>query len=261
MPEPDAPLLAARRLSVSYGGPAVVVDVNLEIAAGDLVGIVGPSGSGKSTLLKALLGTVDASEGAVERRSGTTLGFVPQVERIDWNFPVTVAETVAMSRARGLRTPWIGRRERAEVDEILERLGLGGLGRRHLKDLSGGQQQRVFVARALHAGADALLLDEPTSGLDVKTRHEVLHLLTELNRDGLTIVLTTHDLNGIAAHLPRIVCLNRSVLGVGAPTEVLVPVILERTYGAPMQVLEHGGMRVVVEAGPAPSAVVEDGVA
>ena len=102
-------------------------------------------------------------------------------------------------------------------------------------------------ARAMLAEPDLLLLDEPTSGVDVRTRHEILHLLGELHDGGLGIVLTTHDLNGIAAHLPRLVCLNRRVLGEGAPADVLVPEVLEATYGSPMEVLEHGGMRVVVD--------------
>jgi ABC-type Mn2+/Zn2+ transport system ATPase subunit len=135
---------------------------------------------------------------------------------------------------------------------VLGRLGLDdGLAGRHIRELSGGQQQRVFVARALLRRPDLLLLDEPTSGVDVRTRHEVLHLLGDLNADGLAIVLTTHDLNGIAAHLPHLVCLNTSVIGEGAPRDVLTPDVLERTYGAPMEVLEHGGMPVVVDvAGP-----------
>ena len=102
--------------------------------------------------------------------------------------------------------------------------------------------------RQLFTNAQVIFLDEPTSGLDVRTRHDVLHLLDDLNADGLTIVLTTHDLNGIAAHLPTVVCLNRSVIGAGSPEEVLVPDVLERTYGSPMEVLEHGGMRVVVDS-------------
>jgi energy-coupling factor transporter ATP-binding protein EcfA2 len=125
---------------------------------------------------------------------------------------------------------------------------MAGLGGRHIRELSGGQQQRVFLARALFTKAQVIFLDEPTSGLDVRTRHDVLHLLDDLNAQGLTIVLTTHDLNGIAAHLPTVVCLNRSVIGAGRPDEVLVPDVLERTYGSPMAILEHGGMRVVVDA-------------
>ncbi len=242
-------LIVVDHLTVNYdGGAPVLIDVDLTIEPGDLIGIVGPSGSGKSTLLKAMLGTVPAVSGSVRRQAGLAVGLVPQVETIDWNFPVTVAECVGMARARGLRMPWISKGERAEISSVLERLGMGGLARRHIRELSGGQQQRVFLARALFTNAQVIFLDEPTSGLDVRTRHDVLHLLDDLNADGLTIVLTTHDLNGIAAHLPTIVCLNKSVIGAGRPDEVLVPDVLERTYGSPMEVLEHGGMRVVVDA-------------
>ncbi len=242
-------LIVVDRLTVNYnGGAPVLIDVDLTVEAGDLIGIVGPSGSGKSTLLKAMLGTVSPVSGSVRRMQGLAVGLVPQVETIDWNFPVTVAECVGMARARGLRTPWITKRERVEIESVLDRLGMAELGRRHIRELSGGQQQRVFLARALFTNAQVIFLDEPTSGLDVRTRHDVLHLLDDLNSEGLTIVLTTHDLNGIAAHLPTVVCLNRSVIGAGSPEEVLVPDVLERTYGSPMEVLEHGGMRVVVDA-------------
>jgi ABC-type Mn2+/Zn2+ transport system ATPase subunit len=92
-------------------------------------------------------------------------------------------------------------------------------------------------------------MDEPTSGVDVRTRHEILHLLADLHASGLTILLTTHDLNGLAAHLPRLVCFNRTVVADGSPHEVLTPEVLERTYGAPMEVLAHGGLPVVLEHG------------
>jgi len=134
---------------------------------------------------------------------------------------------------------------------VLDQLGIGDLGDRHIRALSGGQQQRMFLARALMTDADVLLLDEPTSGLDVKTRHEVLHLLDELRRSGLAVVITTHDLNGFAAHLPTVVCLNVRVMGAGPPIEVLTPENLEATFGSPMQVLHHAGMPVVVD-GPVP---------
>ncbi len=242
-------LIVVDDLTVNYGGGApVLTNVDLTIEPGDLVGIVGPSGSGKSTLLHAMLGTVAPLSGSVRRTPGLAVGLVPQVESIDWSFPVTVSECVGMARARGLRTPWITRRERAEIAEVLDRLGMHDLGSRHIRELSGGQQQRVFLARALFTNAQVIFLDEPTSGLDVRTRHDVLHLLDDLNEQGLTIVLTTHDLNGIAAHLPTVVCLNRAVIGAGRPDDVLVPDVLERTYGSPMEILEHGGMRVVVDA-------------
>ncbi|MFK7918142.1 MAG: metal ABC transporter ATP-binding protein [Ilumatobacter sp.] len=244
-------LISADSITVDYGAEPVICDVDLTIERGDMIGIVGPSGSGKSTLLKALIGTIRPQVGSVIRGKGVTVGFVPQVEKIDWNFPVTVSECVGMARSKGLRTPWISKAERVEISDVLDRLGLHGLGSRHIRDLSGGQQQRVFLARALFTGAGVVFLDEPTSGLDVRTRHEVLHLLGDLNAEGVTIVLSTHDLNGIATHLPTIVCLNKRVVGAGPPEKVLVPDVLEQTYGSPMQILEHGGMRVVVDAGPA----------
>lgn len=249
------PLIVADSITVAYGTEPVICDVDLAIDSGDLIGIVGPSGCGKTTLLNAMLGGITPRTGTVVRRRGVTVGFVPQVETIDWNFPVTVAECVGMARARGWQTPWITKRERVEITDVLDRLGLHGLGRRHIRDLSGGQQQRVFIARALFTGAQVILLDEPTSGLDVRTRHDVLHLLRDLNAEGVTIVLSTHDLNGIATHLPTIVCLNKRVIGAGAPEDVLTPEVLELTYGSPMQILEHGGMRVVVDGGPNSSVI------
>ena len=93
----------------------------------------------------------------------------------------------------------------------------------------------VFIARALLGRPQLLVMDEPTSGVDVRTRHEILHLLGDLHRDGLAVLLTTHDLNGIAAHLPHLVCLNTEIIGSGSPAAVLTADILERTFGAPME--------------------------
>jgi ABC-type Mn2+/Zn2+ transport system ATPase subunit len=135
------------------------------------------------------------------------------------------------------------------VREVLEKLGIADVANRHIRELSGGQQQRVFLARAMFRQPDILIMDEPTAGVDVRTRHEVLHLLADLHADGLTILLTTHDLNGLAAHLPRLVCFNKTVLADGSPREVLTSTVLEATYGAPMEVLEHGGMPIVIDHG------------
>ena len=244
------PLLGMESVTADHGDGPVLEDIDLTVAPGEFIGIVGPSGSGKSSVLQVLLGTLRPSRGVVRRADRLRIGYVPQVERINWDFPVTVAQCVLMSRVHGRLAPWASREEKAEVARVLDRLGIGDLAGRHIRALSGGQQQRVFLARALLGDPDVLLLDEPTSGVDVRTRHDVLHLLGELHRDGLAIVLTTHDLNGIATHLPRVVCLNRRVMGAGAPAEVLTPEVLEATYGSPMEVLEHGGMRVVVDPPP-----------
>ena len=248
--QPTDTLMSVRRVSHAYDiGGVVLDDVTLHVRERQLTGIVGPSGSGKTTLLRVLLGSIAPLHGTVHRRVGLRVGYVPQVEAVNWSFPITVHEAVLMARPARRFRPWTTKQELAIVDGILDRLGIGALGSRHIRELSGGQQQRVFIARALIGSPDLLLMDEPTSGIDVRTRHEVLHLLEELNREGLAIVLTTHDLNGMAAHLPHLVCLNTTVQGEGPPSEVLTSEILERTYGAPMEVLQHAGMPLVIDGG------------
>jgi ABC-type Mn2+/Zn2+ transport system ATPase subunit len=243
-------LVRFEKVTCRYGRDPVLVNIDLSIAAGDFVGVVGPSGSGKTTLLRAIAGTIRPIAGRIARDRAAPVGYVPQVETVNWYFPVRVREAVLMSRIDGRRLPWSSKADVRDAHEVLERLGIDDLAGRHIRELSGGQQQRVFVARAMLRRPKLLLMDEPTSGVDVRTRHDVMHLIHELHHDGLAVVLTTHDLNGIAAHLPRLVCLNREVIATGRPQDVITPDILERTYGAPLEVLSHGGMPVVVERYP-----------
>jgi ABC-type Mn2+/Zn2+ transport system ATPase subunit len=243
-------LLALAGVTCGYVDDAVLVDVDLTIGDREFVGIVGPSGAGKTTALRVLAGSMRVAHGSVTRRAGLRMAYVPQVETINWSFPVTVRECVLMARVSGRRLPWASRAERAQVADVLGRLDIGDLADRHIRELSGGQQQRVFIARALLGEPELLLMDEPTSGVDVRLRHEILHLLDDLNARGLAIVLSTHDLNGIAAHLPRLVCLNREVIATGTPRQVITSEVLEETYGAPLAVLSHGGMPVVLERYP-----------
>ena len=241
------PLVELRDVGFGYDRKPVLDAVTLRVMPGTFTGVVGPSGSGKTSLLRLLLQKVQPQRGHVSIRRGLTLAYVPQLETVNWNFPVTVAECVLMSRPQSFRWPWASAPERREVHATLERLGIADLAGRHIRELSGGQQQRMFLARALLRRPELLLLDEPTSGVDVKTRHEVLHLLGELNEDGLSIVLTTHDLNGIAAHLPHLVALRTRVIAHGTPAQVMRPDVLEATFGADMEVLSHAGMPIVVE--------------
>ena len=250
-----SPLVEIRGLSCGYEKQKVLNGVDLEILRGDFVGLLGPSGSGKTTLLRAMLGAVDVYEGEIlvegikasDRRP--RIGYVPQLETIDWNFPVTVREVVMMGRTMENRFfPWFRKEERELADHMMDQLGILHLAGRHIRNLSGGQQQRAFLARALVSSPSLLLLDEPTSGVDVKTRDDVMHLLHDLNHEGVTIVITTHEINAVAVHLPRLVCLAGRVLAQGTPYEVITPEVLRQTYGAEMPVIHYEGMPIVAES-------------
>lgn len=251
---------AAIRLAdayLGYQGKTVLSGLSTVVQPGEFVGIVGPSGSGKTTLLRSLLGESDLFAGRVEvfgrpvragRVSGP-VGYVPQLDHVDWDFPITVEQVVLLGLAgQSARRPWFSRVERSRASTLLERLGLAGLERQPISHLSGGQRQRVFLARALIHRSELLLLDEPTSDVDLRARHEMLHLLGELNADGLTVVLTTHDLNWVAAHLPRVVCLNGIVTADGSPHEVFTPEVLRATYGVDVRIVRDADLVFVADA-------------
>ena len=257
-PQPHQPGHGGLRIEfegvyAGYRDGPVLEEATITIEPGDFVGIVGPSGSGKSTFLRTILGDTHVFSGEVRvggrspDPASQAIGYVPQIETVDWNFPVTAREVVLMAVADGRWRPWPGRRAQGQAEEILERLGIGDLADRHIRQLSGGQQQRVFLARAMARRPSLLLLDEPTSGVDLRTRDEILHLLDELNHQGITIVMTTHELNAMAAHLPRVVCLNRRIIADGSPHTVFTGEVLGETYGAEVPVLEYEGMRLVAE--------------
>ncbi len=218
----------------SYHKPAVE-GINLQIPKGGFVGILGPSGSGKTTLLKIIAGLHKPWYGSV--KFGTTgrrpeIGYVPQVESVDWTFPVTVKEVVSMgiwdNSGAG---PWISRVAGEKIRSALESLGIEDYMARQISELSGGEQQRVFLARAMIRLPDILVLDEPTSGVDYNTRETILDVLAKLNQSGATIILTTHDISGVAKRLPWIVCMNKRIISEGVPKEILTNENLLETYG------------------------------
>ncbi|CAN5336781.1 ABC transporter ATP-binding protein [soil metagenome] len=238
----------------------VVRDVTLRVDRGAFVGLIGPSGAGKTTILKTMLGMTPSVAGEVVvggrsvayGRPPAAVGYVPQVETVDWTFPVTVENVVLMGKVRGMGwLPWASKRDRSEVASVLEELGIGGLAQRHIRDLSGGQQQRTFLARALISRPELLILDEPTASVDIKTRDDILHLLARLNRQGVTIIMTTHELNTVAAHLPWVVCVNGGIVEQGRPAEIFTNRVLSDTFRTEMRVVRdaESGAMLVAEAG------------
>jgi ABC-type Mn2+/Zn2+ transport system ATPase subunit len=226
---------------VSYGyslKSPVLEGINLNIKRGQFIGLLGPSGSGKTTLLKIIVGLIKPWHGSIAFNNISSglrkisIGYVPQVESVDWNFPVTVKEVVAMGiwNQSGI-TPWIAKKAHAEVENVLENLGIGKHISRQIRELSGGEQQRVFLARALIRNPDILVLDEPTSGVDYNAREKIMGNLKDLNENGMTIILTTHDLSGIGRRVPWVVCINHHIIAEGTPYDTLTEANLLKTYG------------------------------
>jgi zinc/manganese transport system ATP-binding protein/zinc transport system ATP-binding protein len=247
------PLVELKQVAFGYGETPVLEHINLHVHPGQFAALVGPSGAGKSTLLKLILGTLAPTIGEVyieghvlNGRPAPQVGYVPQLETVDWNFPVTVEEVVLMGRIRRSGVwPWPSPADKQRLRAILEQLEIDHLAKQHIRNLSGGQQQRVFLARALIAEPELLVLDEPTSGIDMRTTENVLHLLARLNRQGITILMTTHDLNTAAAHIPWIICLNRQIIAQGKPEDIFTTEILNETYQGDMLVIRQDGMLFV----------------
>lgn len=246
------------QVTAGYEQNVVFSDLSLDIVPGQFAGIVGPTASGKSTLLKIILGIHPVSSGNVQlhnhpanRLKPGTIGYVPQLESIDWNFPVTVEEVIMMGLyANGRIWPWLTKFERKCIYEIAERLGVYDCIHQHIVAISGGQRQRVFLARALISNPKLLILDEPTSGVDIKTQHEVLHLLSEINQEGITILLTTHDLNAVASHLPWVICFNHGIVAQGCPADIFTSDTLTQTYGGDIVIVKHEGYFLIANSTP-----------
>ncbi len=232
-------------INVSFGfsyHDFVVEGVNLTVPKGRFVSVVGPSGAGKTTLLKIISGVIEPWNGDVEfidddgipLHYTPSIGYVPQTETIDWNFPVSVQEVIAMgSWNYKSYLPWIDKKLKQQIKDILKILGLNNYGNRHIRELSGGEQQRVFLGRALIRNPEILLLDEPTTGLDYVSREKIFEILKNLNNNGMTIILSTHDITYIAKRSPWVVCFNKNIISEGYPRDVLKEATLLKTYGLP----------------------------
>jgi iron complex transport system ATP-binding protein len=236
--------LELRGVTVRYGAHTALDRIDLSVAPGEHVALIGPNGSGKTTLLRALAGIVrpDAGEvlpaGALARDEvARRIAFLPQEEH--WEFPFPVEEVVACGRyahAPGLFRESI--EDLAAVDTALAAAGVALLRRRPITELSGGERRRAMLARALAQRAGALLLDEPTSALDLEHRHAILGALRALRG---SVVLATHDLDAAAACASRIVVLaGGRIVADGPPIEVLTEALLREVFRVEARILRDG---------------------
>ncbi len=200
--------MEAKNLSVGYEGEAACENISFTVNPGDYLCIVGENGSGKSTLMKTILGLVKPISGEIETGDGLSrkeIGYLPQQTIVQKDFPASVKEIVLSGcQARvGLR-PFYNKEEKALAKENMERLGIENLANRCYRDLSGGQQQRVLLARALCATRKVLLLDEPVSGLDPKVTIEMYELIEGLHKEGITIIMISHDISAAVRYADHI---------------------------------------------------------
>jgi zinc transport system ATP-binding protein len=229
---------------VWLGKSLALRDVSLSIQSGKFVGLMGPNGGGKTTLLKTIAGLIKPDRGKVELHGTVagTIGYVPQEGRFDPEFPMTVREVVEMGLYGSMGAfPRLGRPQRAQVDSVLEEVGIAPLASRMIGELSGGQKQRAFIARAIVGRPRLLLMDEPTTGVDAAARDDFYRLIFELMESlSLTVILASHDLEVVPTQVDEIICVNQRIFVHAAPEEIKDGDVFRDAYGCEFEFMLHG---------------------
>ena len=238
-------------MAVGYHRHPILPPIDLSIAPGTYLGIVGPNGSGKTTLVRTMLGLLPPVAGRVEHPLGRPprFGYVPQRSDSERSFPMTALDLVTMGRYRqaGLITR-VSRADREAARACLKQVGLEGQVSNPLGTLSGGQRQRALIARALATDPEVLILDEPTTGMDLVAEAAMLQLIEALHtRLNLGIVIISHHLGLVASHAREVLLVDKDRQAVEhGPVEVVVtPQRLSHLYGRPVDVQAQGEHRLV----------------
>ena len=235
-------VIEIENLTVRYGDVKAVHDLNFQIHEKDFLGIIGPNGAGKSTLFACMLGIIKNYEGKIKffgedikksRKYLFQVGYVPQKPIFDKNFPATVREVVRMGLRRST--------DESRIDKVLQDVWIHELGNRRIGELSGGQQQRVFIAKALVNNPKILILDEPVTGIDSQSTELFYGILRELNeKQGITIVWASHDLDAVNKLANKVACMDRTLFFHGESDEFFTNEELVKQYSeASMQKHMH----------------------
>lgn len=238
--------LSVHSLTVAYHHKPVLWDVDYDAPRNSLIAIVGPNGAGKTTFIKACLGLIPKVTGVVEywgqpyRKLRSKVGYVPQRESVDWDFPISAQEVVSMGRYRMIG--WFKRVSKEHKDKALhylDQVGLADFAHRQINQLSGGQQQRVFLARALAQEADLYFMDEPFAGVDAATEKTIVEILHTLKNAGKTVICVHHDLMTISEYFDSVMMINTRLVTAGKVSEVYTPENLKLTYGGRLNMIEQ----------------------
>ncbi len=203
--------IETHNLSAGYTTP-IISGLNLSVNAGDYLCITGPNGSGKSTLMKTLLGLIPPLSGSVKIHAGAgDVGYVPQQNDLQKDFPASVSEVVmsGFQGRLGLR-PFYSQHEKESAESAMMRMNIAELSRKSYRELSGGQRQRVLISRALCAGRKIMFLDEPVAGLDSQSAKEMYRVIHELNTEGMTVIMISHDTESSMKYATRVLTLGRA---------------------------------------------------
>ena len=243
----NAPLVSIKNVDFAYQKHLVLSDVSLSIFERDFIGIIGPNGGGKTTLVKAILGLLKPQKGSVEHSlEKSEIGYLPQGNQVDENFPITVKEVIASGLEHGLKIEFRKAKGRQrKVEEALERVGMEALRSRPIGELSGGEFQRTMLARAIISSPKLLVLDEPDTHVDNQFETELYSLLKELNEQ-ITILLVSHDIGIISPYIKTIACVN---LDLHYHTSNEISEEQLKVYNCPIEIITHGTVphRVIKE--------------
>ena len=206
-------ILEVNSLSSSYNGNIAIENVTFKVKEKEYICIVGENGSGKSTLVKTIVGLQPKDKGSIKLKLNLNeISYLSQSSLKDLTFPATVKEIILSGTQKHGKSPFYTKEDREEVNNVCKTLGITDLLNKRIGSLSGGQRQRVMLARALCKHPKLLILDEPCSGLDINISNELYKILSDLNKkQGITIIMVTHDLNEIKNYATRIIMLNRTI--------------------------------------------------
>lgn len=250
-----SPILSLRNVSAAYDQHIVLHDINLDIYNRDFLGIIGPNGGGKTTLIKVILGLIKPTSGTIQfYQNGQpvnhlNIGYLPQYSSIDKKFPICVEEVILSGLSiRKPLTSRFTRDQKEKAAEIITRMGLEGLAKRHIGQLSGGQLQRALLGRAIISDPQLVILDEPSTYIDKQFEARLYELLTEINQER-TIVLVSHDIGTVLQNVKSIACVNETLDY--HPDAGISSEWLEKNFHCPIEVLGHGAIphRVLGEHG------------
>ena len=241
-------------VSVAYNGKLALKEISFSLAAGDSVAVVGPNGAGKTTLFRTIAGAMQPSRGEVrvyghEPGGHICIAYVPQRSEVAWDFPVTVQDVVMMGRIRKIGLfRWPRRKDWQFIRQSMRSVGVDGLADRQIAELSGGQQQKVFLAQAIAQEAELVLLDEPLGGLDLPSQEAIFEILEQLKGQRVSVLVATHDLNLAAERFDRVMLLNRRMIAMGTPDQVLTQSNLVQAYGGHLHPVQgESGMLVLTD--------------